>query len=52
MTPTFVTACTALPPEGAVPPWGGPAVDLAPTLCTDVSSLPGAPALPDSAVSP
>ena len=25
MTPTLVTACTALPPEGAFAPWGGPA---------------------------
>ena len=25
MTPTLVTACTALPPEGALAPWGGPA---------------------------
>jgi hypothetical protein len=26
MTPTLVTSCTALPPEGAHAPWGGPAV--------------------------
>ena len=25
MTPTLVTSCTALPPEGAGAPWGGPA---------------------------
>ena len=25
MTPTLVTSCTALPPEGALAPWGGPA---------------------------
>ncbi len=25
MTPTLVTSCTALPPEGARAPWGGPA---------------------------
>ena len=25
MTPTLVTACSALPPEGAQSPWGGPA---------------------------
>jgi aspartyl protease family protein len=34
MAPTLVTACTALPPEGAVPPWGGPSAELAPTLVT------------------
>ena len=26
--PTLVTSCTALPPEGAGPPWGGPAAGL------------------------
>ncbi len=25
MTPTLVTSCTALPPGGALAPWGGPA---------------------------
>ena len=25
MTLTLVTTCTALPPEGALAPWGGPA---------------------------
>jgi hypothetical protein len=25
VAPTLVTACTALPPEGALAPWGGPA---------------------------
>jgi hypothetical protein len=25
MAPTLVTACTSLPPEGALAPWGGPA---------------------------
>ena len=25
MAPTLVTSCTALPPEGAIAPWGGPA---------------------------
>ena len=25
MTPTLGTSCTALPPEGALAPWGGPA---------------------------
>jgi len=28
MAPTLVAARTALPPEGAVPPWGGPAAGL------------------------
>ena len=23
--PTLVTACTSLPPKGALTPWGGPA---------------------------
>ena len=35
IAPTLVAARTALPPEGANPPWGGPAVDsVAPTLVT------------------
>ena len=34
MAPTLVTSCAALPPEGAVSPWGGPAGKLAPTLDT------------------
>ena len=38
--PTLFTACNALPPEGAVPPWGGPAVELAPTLATACAALP------------
>jgi hypothetical protein len=25
MTPTLATSCAALPPEGALAPWGGPA---------------------------
>ena len=25
MTPTLFTSCNALPPEGALTPWGGPA---------------------------
>ncbi len=29
MAPTLVTACTALPPEGANLPWGGPSEDRA-----------------------
>ncbi|MHB1250446.1 MAG: hypothetical protein ACYCZL_13775 [Polaromonas sp.] len=32
MAPTLFTACNALPPEGAVSPWGGPAVKRAATL--------------------
>ena len=32
MAPTLVTACTALPPEGANFPGGGPSGKLAPTL--------------------
>ncbi len=33
MAPSLVAARTALPPEGAVPPWGGPAAGLmAPTV--------------------
>ena len=32
VAPTLATACAALPPGGANPPWGGPAVDcVAPT---------------------
>ena len=39
--PTLAADASALPPEGAVPPWGGPAVERsAPTLAA------GAPALP------
>ena len=32
VAPTLATACAALPPEGAVSPWGGPAAKLAPML--------------------
>ncbi len=32
VAPTLVTACTALPPEGADPPWGGPAADRWPVM--------------------
>ena len=39
MAPTLVTACTALPPEGAVSPWGGPAAKLAFTLVTAWTAL-------------
>ena len=34
MAPTLVTSCNALPPEGAVSPWGGPAAKPASTLVT------------------
>jgi aminoglycoside/choline kinase family phosphotransferase len=41
MAPTLVASRTALPPEGAVPPWGGPAAGLmAPTLGTGASLSP------------
>jgi hypothetical protein len=41
MVPTLVTACTALPPEGAFAPWGGPAArHKSPTLVTACTALP------------
>ncbi len=41
MAPTLVTACTALPPEGAELAWGGPALrSVAPTLVTACTALP------------
>jgi hypothetical protein len=41
MAPTLVTSRTALPPEGAVPPWGGPAAGLlAPSVGTAESLSP------------
>ena len=41
MAPTLVTACTTLPPEGAVLVWGGPARrTLAPPLVTVCTTLP------------
>ena len=41
IAPTLVTACTALPPEGAGLPWGGPAAGpIAPTLVTACTALP------------
>ena len=40
MAPTLVASRTALPPEGAVPPWGGPAAELAPTLVASPTTLP------------
>jgi len=45
--PTLGTGVSSLPPEGAAPPWGGPAAERAPTLGTGVSSLP-----PEGAASP
>ena len=40
IAPTLVASRTALPPEGAVPPWGGPAAELAPTLAVPLAALP------------
>ena len=41
VTPTLVAARTALPPEGAAAPWGGPAAQLvAPTLVAARTALP------------
>ena len=41
MAPTLVTACTALPPEGARLAWGGPTRRrMAPTLVTACTALP------------
>ena len=40
MAPTLVASRTALPPEGAVPPWDGPAAELAPTLVASRTALP------------
>ena len=41
VAPTLVASRTALPPEGAVPPKGGPAAELqAPTLPTSCAALP------------
>ena len=39
MAPTLVAARTALPPEGAVPPWGGPAAGLMPPSVGTAESL-------------
>jgi hypothetical protein len=49
MAPTLVTSCTALPPEGAIAPWGGPAAlrMMAPTLVTSCTALP-----PEGAIAP
>jgi aminoglycoside/choline kinase family phosphotransferase len=47
MAPTLVAARTALPPKGAVPPWGGPAAGLmAPTLVAARTALPPEGAVP------
>ena len=41
MTPTLVTSCTSLPPEGAELAWGGPALrSRAPTLVAAHTALP------------
>ena len=39
MAPTLVASRTALPPEGAVPPWGGPAAGLMTHLVGTAESL-------------
>jgi len=47
LAPTLATSCAALPPEGAVPAWGGPALmALAPTLATSRAALPPEGAVP------
>jgi aminoglycoside/choline kinase family phosphotransferase len=38
VAPTLSAGASSLPPEGAVSPWGGPAVKLAPTLSTGPSA--------------
>jgi general secretion pathway protein H len=41
VAPTLATACAALPPMGALAPWGGPAsLSVAPTLATACAALP------------
>ena len=40
VAPTLAASRAALPPEGAVPPWGGPAEELAPTLAASLAALP------------
>ena len=40
MAPTLVAARTALPPEGAAPPWGGPAAGLMAPTVGPTDSLP------------
>ena len=39
-TPTLATSCAALPPEGAVPLWGGPAAEPTPARATSCPELP------------
>jgi len=60
MTPTLLTSCSALPPEGALAAWGGPALLEVSALTFDFASLPpggafaawGGPALLKSALLP
>ena len=41
MAPTLFTPCNALPPKGALAPWGGPtALNMAPTLFTVYAAQP------------
>jgi hypothetical protein len=40
MAPMLATLCAALPPEGAVSPWGGPAARRATTLVASRTALP------------
>ena len=40
MAPTLVASRTALPPEGAVPPWGGPAAGMMAPSAGTADSLP------------
>jgi hypothetical protein len=48
MTPALAATRTALPPEGALAPWGGPApLDMNPHAPHFVSSLP-----PEGALAP
>ena len=46
MAPTLVASRTALPPEGAAPPRGGPSAELAPTLVASRTVLPPEGAVP------
>ena len=46
LAPTLVTACTALPPEGAVPCLGRPGAAAARTLVTACIALPPEGAVP------
>ena len=40
MAPTLVASRTALPPEGGLSPWDGPAANFAPTLVASRTALP------------